>query len=85
MTAPDPAHEALPTEALDASSSSPGEWVPQQDDVLARYIEDAYEKVPSIGNGHRWYDLPYKLLGWLSSSWARRCCRVSYANGCTSV
>ena len=44
-----------------------------------RYIREAFEQVPSIGEGHRWYDYPYKALkglqfsrvGQRSPQWAR--------------
>jgi hypothetical protein len=32
-------------------------------------IEESYRKVPAIGDGWRWYDIPYRALIWLSTSW----------------
>lgn len=37
-----------------------------------KQIEEAYKKVPSIGEGGRWYDIPYRLLVWCSTGWRRR-------------
>lgn len=34
-------------------------------------IDRAYDLVPEIGEGYRWYDLPYRLLTWLLSGWRR--------------
>lgn len=47
---------------------------PQVEPVFegSRYIREAYERVPSRGDGRRWYDGPYRVLSWLSSSWRRR-------------
>ncbi len=51
-----------------------GEFAREEDPVLAgsSYVRDAYEKVPGIGDGRRWYDFPYKILSWLLSSWRRK-------------
>jgi len=35
-------------------------------------IARAYDLVPETGEGLRWYDLPYRILSWLSSGWRRR-------------
>ncbi|GAB3095471.1 hypothetical protein GCM10027054_22200 [Isoptericola nanjingensis] len=35
-------------------------------------VARAYELVPAIGKGRRWYDIPYRALSWLSSGWRRR-------------
>lgn len=35
-------------------------------------IAEAYDLVPEIGEGWRWYDPPYRLLSWLSRSWRRK-------------
>lgn len=63
-------------------SPTPDETEPNHDGKLAReedpvragskYVHDAYEKVPGIGDGRRWYDFPYKILSWLLSSWRRK-------------
>ena len=34
-------------------------------------VERAFDLVPEIGEGLRWYDPPYRLLGWLLSGWRR--------------
>lgn len=36
------------------------------------YLHQAFAAVPGIGQGQRWYDVPYKLTTWLSSGWRRR-------------
>lgn len=36
------------------------------------YISQAFEKVPEIGKGFRWYDLPYRALHWLQYSWPKK-------------
>lgn len=38
----------------------------------AKYIHEAIGKVAEIGEGRRWYDLPYMLLSWLQGSWPKR-------------
>src|SRR5664279_5518222 len=38
----------------------------------SKYIHEAYGQVPEIDDGRRWYDLPYRALMWLSSSWRRK-------------
>lgn len=35
-------------------------------------IEEAYDLIPEIGNGYRWYDWPYRALWWMSTSWLRK-------------
>jgi hypothetical protein len=35
-------------------------------------ISAMFEKVPMIGSAWRWYDFPYKLIHWMSSSWRRK-------------
>ncbi|WP_454044640.1 hypothetical protein [Cellulosimicrobium sp. Marseille-Q8652] len=39
---------------------------------LSAEIERVFDLVPEIGEGRRWYDLPYRMLSWLSSGWRRR-------------
>lgn len=39
---------------------------------IKRKIERAYQLVPPIGSGWRWYDVPYRLFHWLLTSWRRR-------------
>ena len=36
------------------------------------FLSDAYNQVPEIGKGRRWYDVLYVALVWLSSSWRRQ-------------
>ena len=34
-------------------------------------VERAFDLVPEVGEGLRWYDAPYRLLGWLLTGWRR--------------
>jgi hypothetical protein len=49
---------------------------PAPPDIDASRISDrvkrAYQLVPPIGEGWRWYDVPYRLLWWLLTSWRRK-------------
>jgi hypothetical protein len=56
-------HATAPEAAAPASS---------KDLQVSPETRDAYEKVPSIGTGWRWYDVPYRSLMWLSSGWRRK-------------
>lgn len=38
----------------------------------SRYLEEAFRRVPEIGEGRRWYDAPYKCISWLLRSRMRR-------------
>ena len=38
----------------------------------SRFIAEAFDKVPQIGEGSRWFDYPYRTLDWLQRSWRRR-------------
>lgn len=42
------------------------------DDAISRPIREAYDLVPEIGMGYRWFDFPYNALEWLSSGWRRK-------------
>lgn len=35
-------------------------------------VDRAYDLIPEIGEGVRWYDFPYRMLRWLSTGWRRR-------------
>ncbi|MAM53248.1 MAG: hypothetical protein CMH35_00065 [Microbacterium sp.] len=63
-TATEAATETTATEAATETSSDEVKVSPE--------TRDAYDKVPSIGTGWRWYDIPYKALEWLSSGWRRK-------------
>lgn len=39
---------------------------------ISKLIADAYDLVPEIGEGYRWYDWPYRLFSWLCSGWRRK-------------
>lgn len=39
---------------------------------LSEDVEAAFDLVPSLGEGRRWYDPPYLALMWLSSGWRRK-------------
>ncbi|SER53167.1 hypothetical protein SAMN05443377_10216 [Propionibacterium cyclohexanicum] len=39
---------------------------------ISKVIEEAYDLVPEIGEGYRWYDWPYRSLRWLGSGWRRK-------------
>lgn len=39
---------------------------------LSDAVDRAFDLVPEIGEGLRWYDLPYRVLMWGSSGWRRR-------------
>lgn len=60
-----------------ASPSSPEEAAEGTDPVAAEsserrlQIEEAYEQVPEIGKGRRWYDFPYCVLHWFLTGWRR--------------
>ena len=38
----------------------------------SKFFNEAYDKVAEIGEGRRWYDLPYRLLSWLLSAWPNK-------------
>lgn len=42
-----------------------------ESDARRRAIEAAYEEVPEIGKGWRWYDIPYRVLFWNMRGWRR--------------
>lgn len=42
-----------------------------ESEARRRAIEAAYEKVPEIGKGWRWYDIPYRVLVWQMRGWRR--------------
>ena len=44
---------------------------PEQGPV-SEEIERAYDLIPEIGEGRRWYDTPYRALSWISTGWRRR-------------
>jgi len=44
---------------------------PRQGAVSAE-IEKAYDLIPEIGEGRRWYDAPHRVLSWLSAGWRRQ-------------
>jgi hypothetical protein len=48
------------------------------DEGISRFIRDAYDTVPQIGDGRRWYDLPYKGISALSRSRLGRRLPVSW-------
>lgn len=49
---------------------------------LSRDIDDAFEKVPFIGEVNtRWYDIPYKILLWSLKGWRRKCLPQSTRSG----
>lgn len=35
-------------------------------------IAHAFDLIPEAGEGVRWYDPPYRLIGWLLSGWRRK-------------
>lgn len=41
-------------------------------DNISQEVAEAYELVPEIGEGLRWYDYPYRGLEWLSRGWRRK-------------
>lgn len=41
-------------------------------DAISEKIRREFELVPEIGSRWRWYDVPYRFLRWLLSSWRRR-------------
>jgi hypothetical protein len=43
------------------------------EDEISKKVRESYERVPHIGETWiRWYDLPYRFVSWLLSSWRRR-------------
>lgn len=74
-TGPELAEE--PNAAVDGADSGTSEGVqtaPGVDtDRIRKKVERVYELVPEIGKGwRRWYDLPYRLLWWMLTSWPRQ-------------
>ncbi len=43
-----------------------------ESDPISREVYETYDLVPEIGNGYRWYDYPYRILGWIVDGWLRR-------------
>lgn len=41
-------------------------------EAISRRVAEAFEKVPPIGEGWRWYDFPYRLLAWFSTGWRKK-------------
>lgn len=39
---------------------------------ISKDVADAFDLVPEIGNGYRWYDWPYRVLYWLGTGWRRK-------------
>src|SRR5690606_9154700 len=39
---------------------------------ISPHISEAFELVPEIGEGVRWYDYAYRLLGWMVAGWRRK-------------
>lgn len=39
---------------------------------IHRDVSDAFELVPELGNGYRWYDWPYRFLRWFGTGWRRK-------------
>ncbi|MGC4833992.1 hypothetical protein ACLQ3D_05810 [Micromonospora vinacea] len=37
-------------------------------DKISSYVDEAFDAVPEIGSGNRWYDYPYKVLTWFLRS-----------------
>jgi hypothetical protein len=60
------------TEAFTASKPGRSETIELDRGAISRRVNEAFDKVPEIGRGRRWYDLPYRTLTWLSSGWRRR-------------
>jgi hypothetical protein len=58
--APSSRHDGDP-----ALKKSPG-------DLISDSIRESYERVPEIGAGGRWYDLPYRSILWLLSASRRK-------------
>jgi hypothetical protein len=42
------------------------------DQLSSPDVEQAFDLVPEIGEGVRWYDPPYRFLAWLLSGWRRK-------------
>lgn len=61
-------------QSVEANQPSPLVDQDRSDDAVARRkrIEDAYRRVPEIGAGWRWYDVPYRVLRWMSTAWRRK-------------
>jgi len=43
-----------------------------QEREVSDEISNAFDLVPEIGNGYRWYDWPWRCLRWLLSGWRRK-------------
>jgi hypothetical protein len=41
-------------------------------DPISVEVDKAFDLIPEIGEGRRWYDTPYLVLSWLSAGWRRR-------------
>lgn len=61
-------------QAAVASQLEPSDSSSAAAESLARRqrFEEAYKKVPAIGEAWRWYDVPYRMLMWLSTAWRRK-------------
>ena len=69
MTTEVPEPDGAPTGAVHEDDATP----PPEYDQISQRVDDAFEKVPSIGERWtRWYDLPYRLLWFLQTGWRRR-------------
>lgn len=44
----------------------------ESDVLISDEIARAFDLVPGIGEGVRWYDPPYRFLSWLLSGWCRK-------------
>lgn len=42
------------------------------EDAISKAVHESYDLIPEIGEGYRWYDLPYRALHWLGTGWRRR-------------
>lgn len=60
------------TGAVTNKESDADAGVADPNDERRRLIDEAYERVPAIGSGRRWYDFPYRLLTWLSTGSRRK-------------
>ncbi len=67
-----PLTEAEPGASTGASDEETSSAHRVDMDQIHAKVKLSFEKVPAIGTGWRWYDVPYRFLMWMLTSWRRR-------------
>ncbi len=64
---------AAEADGAHGARADPVSVVPKVDgDSISAKVRRSFELVPEIGTRWRWYDVPYRCLSWMLSSWRRR-------------